>query len=369
MHKKYLLLAATVVASLSAMSDGQPANAQSRRLLPPPPDVRMSLPTRQAPAPARTTKTKSKAGAKIVTVATAGPYVIKDGQNSCRFVDYVDLKPGVEARPLTMTLTNNGFSWFRVMLSNQVIATEKNMGGRSDATFNMLGTLPGGISQMIVTGGGRAGSSLSWRITTPGLIPHIDKVNPDECVTGDTVAIQGSQFSLVTDDNQAQFNKAAGTVLTTTAKEMKVKVPENADAGKNKVKVVVDGTESNEIEIIVRKMPELTSTNLQGCPPGYPITIFGKNFSKDGRDQVVYIGDTTAEVTSSSETQITIIAPNFPAITPDAIPGPGHTARDIRVKVGKIMSKNSMPVVIGPQMFQDPGFAGGPDVPTLNPGF
>jgi IPT/TIG domain len=293
------------------------------------------------------------------TVVGSGTCVSAN-EKAQRFVSYLELKDGMDKAPLTMHLTNGGFSWFRILVANQVVATEKSMSGKHEANLDLTGVIQGGTNQLVVQAAGQPGAKLEWSVTAPA-VAKIDKVDPDEVLLGEEIKIKGKNFSTNTSVDTIIFNGGKkGQVTRAKTTELTAKVPNDAEVGENKVSVKVNGVESNKVSIKLRGIPELSGSNLQGVPPGQNLTIFGKNFSKDLSENQVYFGDTPASVVAGSTTQLTVVVPFIPQHV-------GHTPSDIRVQVGKIMSKNTTPVQVGPQMYSDPGTAIGPDTPTFSP--
>lgn len=348
-----LLLNGTCINPALAKSASRPA------LPPPPPVVEMRFqPEVIRPMPPVPAATPAK---DVLVLGSGGPYTSRNMRIQ-RFTDYVDVK--ASGAPIMMTITNNGFSWFRITIANQMIATEKTLAGKREATINLTDTIQSGSSQIAVEGAGYVGATLSWKVTTKTQA-KLTSVTPDEAIVGDTVKLKGERFSTSTSEDKVYFNSAAGQVISATATEIKVKIPTNATLGDNNVYVKVTGVDTNKIKMKIRGIPEVSGTNIQGVPPGQQVIIFGKNFSSKLGENKVYFGDTPAEVVAGTESQLTVIAPTPPYHA-------GHTPSAVRVEVGKIKSKNSVNVQIGPQMFADPSMnPGGPgyDVPSLPVGF
>jgi hypothetical protein len=303
--------------------------------------------------------------AKPTVISESGPIISKSNKLQ-RLVSYVDLKRDYKDAPMTLVLSNGsdkapGFKWFKVMLANRVIATEKNFSDNV-AKIDMTGILLPGSTQLVLEGAGWAGARFSWKLVTSIQPVTLTSANPDEVVVGEPTTLSGSNFSTSPTENIVAFNKKTARVTGATSGELKVVVPTDADAGENKVNVTVGTVKSKDIKVKVRKVPELSSTSLQGVAPGEYISIFGKNFSKDASEVKVFFGDTQAQIIEADEDRVLVAAP-FPAY------GAGHVPSPVSVQIGKVKSKNTLPVQIGPQMFQDPGFRGGSDTPVLPAGF
>jgi hypothetical protein len=276
-----------------------------------------------------------------------------------RFVSYVELKPGMDAAPLTLHLSNHGFSWFRLMIANRVVATEKSLGHAQEGDLDLSGMVQTGTNQFVIQAGGAPGAKIEWSVTTPAMA-KIERVDPDELLVGEELKIKGKNFNAATSKNEVIFNGGKkGQVKKAKSTELTVKVPSDAEIGDNKVSVKVNGIESNKVKVKLRGIPELSGTSLQGVPPGQTIVLFGKNFSKDVGENQVFFGETPAQVVSGTDKQLVIVVPFVQYHE-------GHTPSQIRVQVGKVMSKNTVGVQVGPQMYSDPAVNGG-DVPADTP--
>src|SRR6185437_1422936 len=190
-----------------------------------------------------------------------------------RFVSYLEIKPGMDTAPLTMHIKNEGFAWFRLLIANQVVATEKSLKNKAEGELDLTGNVQAGTNQLVVQAGGPIGAKLEWRVTTPA-VAKVDKVSPDELVLGDEFKIKGKNFNKETGKNQVLINNKTAQVTKASANELTAKVPTDAPVGDDKLSVKVNGVESNKVKIKVRGIPELSGANLQGVPPGQSLTIY-----------------------------------------------------------------------------------------------
>jgi hypothetical protein len=335
---------------------------KGKMVIPPPP--KETLPGHNIPSLGKVVETKPEvvtpaSESNVVTLGSAS-YVSKNDRVQ-RFVDYVDVKSGMETAPLTLAITNDGFKWWRLLIANQVVATEKSLSGKASGTIDLTGIVQPGTNQLVVQAGGVPGSRLEWKVTTPASA-KLDKIDPQEALVGDTVKISGKGFSPKPANDEVTFNKKKGVVLKATTTSMDVQVPKNADMDDNVVAANIKGLKTNTLRIKIRAIPELTGSNLQGVPPGQQLIIFGKNFSKNTGENQVFFGDTQASVVSGDTTQLVVVVPNLPYTV-------GHLPSEIRVQIGKFTSKNSISVQVGPQMYTEPGLdTSGKDVPVYVPG-
>lgn len=358
-----VLLANTAAMAADTATTATKTAAAKRKVILPPPPPDASIVTRKKRVrvmPADTQATVS-ATDEIVTVGTAGPYTARDNKVQ-RFTDYLDVKAGQNSAPLTMSIENNGFSWFRMFISNELIATEKDLRGGS-GTIDLSGVAQTGNNQIVIQAGGSPGAQISWKVTTKAAA-KLDSAEPDEALVGDEIKLKGQRFSTVASENKVFFNNKTGEVKSATAKEIKVKIPKDVEIGDNKVSVKVGGQTTNSLKMKIRGIPEITSSNLQGVAPGQTIIIYGKNFSKDMKENKVYFGDTPAEIVSGGIDNLTVIAPYGTPVVETLT-----TPLNVKVQVGKIASKNTIPIQLGPKMFHDPGVYAGPDTPVLPTGF
>lgn len=326
--------------------------------IPPPPSVTVpgNVPwTPQTVTPASAIAPAS-ADAGLVTVGEGGPYSAKD-EKVQRFADYAELKKGMESAELTFTLHNNGFKWFRVLIANQVVATEKSQGKDGSVKVDVTGIIQPGSNQVVIQAGGARGASIDWKVTTVATA-KLERVDPDDVLVGETVAIKGQNFALNPKGNEVKFGSKAGKVLQAKATELKVVVPTDAAPGDNEVIAKVNGVKTNTIKVKVRGVPSVSGTNLQGVPPGQVVTVFGKNFSKNLGENRVFFDNTTAEIVSGDTSQLVVVVPAIPFRE-------GHYPSQVRVQVGKVMSKTSAQVQVGPQMFTEPGTEVGRDIPEF----
>lgn len=82
-----------------------------------------------------------------------------------------------------------------------------------------------------------------------------------------------------------------------------------------------------------QKPPELSSISMLSAPPGTEVTITGKNFAKNPKDNKVLFGEVAANVLSGSAESLTVVIPemDYPQL-----------GVSITVQVGKIKSKSEL---------------------------
>lgn len=370
MKRNLILLSVTLlVAQQGAMADaitGGAINIKGKKtVVPPPPKEAMpgnkTMIIPAMPGTVRPTASQIVApdtgDAQLVTVGEGGPYTASANGQAQRFADYLELKKDLEVAKLTLSIENKGFKWFRLLIANQVVATERSLDRSGVGKLDISGIVQPGSNQVVVQAGGAAGSQISWKVTTVATA-KLDRIDPDEAIVGDTVSLKGTHFALNPSSNEVTIGGSAkAKVASAKATELKIEIPQNAQPGdKVPVTAKVNGVKTNTITFKLRGIPQVTGTNLQGVPPGQNLTVFGKNFSKNLGENRVFFDNTPAEIQSGSTTELQVIVPFIPYRE-------GHYPSQVKVQVGKVMSKTSVGVQVGPQMYADPGFEAGRDVP------
>jgi hypothetical protein len=366
MKRNLVLLAFTLIITQAAAhadtADGI-INIKGRKIPPPPKEAlpgntTMIVPT-GTPARARATEivAPNDADAQLVTVGEGGPYTAKNDRVQ-RFADYLDLKKEMESAKLTLSIKNEGFKWFRVLIANQVVATERSIDRSGQGKLDISGMIQSGQNQVVIQAGGSPGAKIEWKVTTVATA-KLDRVDPDEALIGETVAVKGHHFALNPGSNEVMIGNAKGQIAAAKATELKVKIPENTEPGDVDVTAKVNGIKTNTIKMKVRGIPQVSGASLQGVPPGQTIVVYGKNFSKNIGENRVFFDESPAEIVSGSTTELMVVVPFIPYRE-------GHNASQVKVQVGKVMSKTSAAVTVGPQMFNDPS-NDRPDTPGFVP--
>lgn len=356
--------------------------AKPAGLVPPPPAIPMAIPrTGIRPAASATgvpVTLPPTDQTRILVVGTGGPFSLQGRGGNEQFTGTFSWRPDTPTDPLKLEVTANltdrtapRWNYIRVSIGNRLLATEKNFKkdiSRDVFTLDLTGTVDTGVNQIVITGAGERGATAKWTLSSI-LNAKVISVDPDEVLVGDRVTIKGQNFP--TDPSKILVNLGKSKqvpVKTATASELKFDVPKNLDPDEYQVTVSINNKKCpGSAKLIVRGIPRLTSTNLTGCPPGYPIVIFGKNFSKKLAENQVTVGPVAAEVQAGTTEQLTIICPSQGSNFYDG----GHAPMafqnylQIKLKVGKIECKDSLPVTIGNSVWQDPGLLGGKEVPEV----
>lgn len=334
------------------------AKTARKGVVPPPPketlpgNTTMIVPTKSQPVAVETVQSAADTG--LLTIGEGGPYTAKQDKVQ-RFADYIELKKDYASAPLSLVIHNNGFKWFRLLIANQIVATEKSQERDGTVRMDVSGIIQPGSNQVVIQAGGRPGATIDWKVTSLAQA-KLERVDPDEAVVGETVMVKGQRFATSPSGNQIMFGNKTGRVISSKATEMKVVIPQDTEPGDVDVTAKVNGTKTNSIKMKVRGIPQVTGTNLQGCPPGQTIIVYGKNFSKNLGENRVFFDSTPAQIMGGNQTQLTVIVP-FTQYRE------GHFPSQVKVQVGKVMSPSSAAVTVGPQMWTDPGVETGRDIP------
>lgn len=252
-----------------------------------------------------------RAQTEVVTIDQSAPLVAKS-QAAQQFADYINIKPGQEWLPLTLTFYNGseknpGFTWLRVSIGGRPAYTEKDFRGGKTFSDDLTRDLGSGATQVVVQAGGPVGATLQWALTTPK--PILTKAKPDKTPTGQSITLEGSNFSPTPALNVVTMEGKPVAVVSATTTSLEVKVPDDAKVGKNEVLVTVVGMKTDPVTVTVQPKPEVTGVSMISAPPGQPLVISGKNFSSKPQDNKVVIGDYAADITAASPTSLTVTIP------------------------------------------------------------
>jgi hypothetical protein len=342
--KRNLLLVASAVAMLatSAQAADNSHVPTSRRIPPIPASGRFQVPPPAVTPASAKPAAAQPAAANIIKVAESKPYVSK-GDTVQSFVDYINLKPGQEKLPLTLTFNNLNFQSASCTIAGYPVLNRQKL-TNSPLVINMTGNLGSGSSQILINAIGPKDSTLSWVITTPK--PTVKAAKPLEVGPGDTVTISGTNFCPTAQYDVVNFAKKKAEVTGATADALQVTVPDGLEGGKQKVDVIIIGQKAGSVEITIKAQPELSSVSLSSAPPGQEITLSGKNFSKTLSENKVTIGGANAEVISGDTTSLTVTIPT--ALDLDSNPAYGVP---IFVQVGKLKSKEDVTIDISQRVY------------------
>lgn len=259
------------------------------------------------------TTTAKKTKDEPVPIQDSGDkkYVCTKPKSWQQFDGYISLKPGQEALPLTMTVTNTNYTGINIFLNGQKLATDKDFKSNT-LRMQMTGALAGGDNKFTVQAFGPAGANLVWKLTT--LKPVITGIKPASGSGDDDITISGRNFSKVASANAVFVGQKQGTVKaagSTSGKEILFNLPPGVPSGKVNVTVSICGVLSKPVEFTIKGAPEVNSVDLISGPPGQTMTISGKGFSTTASENIVTIGGIPAQVVSCSKSSITITIPEM----------------------------------------------------------
>ncbi len=361
------------------VASGPGAPRANNSLVPPPPAIPMSLPRSRSTGKAISFPTLPSVDAsRTVVVGSGGPFNLQGRGANEQFAAAFSWKPDSPTDPLKLEVTANltdrlspRWNYIRVSIGNRLLATEKNFKrdvSKDVFTLDLTGTVDSGVNQIVIQGAGERGATAKWTLSSI-LNAKVLSVDPDEVLVGDRVTIKGQNFP--TDATKILVNIGKNKQVpakTATTTEVKFDVPKNIEPDEYPITVSISNKKvPGQAKLIVRGIPRLRSTNLTGCPPGYPIVIFGQNFSKKLGENQITVGQVQAQVQSGSTTELTILCPSEGSNFYDGghAPMEFQTYLPIKLKVGKIECKDSLPITVGNSVWQDPGLLGGKDVPEV----
>jgi hypothetical protein len=210
--------------------------------------------------------------------------------------------------------------------------------GGKVATIDVSGELGPEYNQMLVSGQGPVGATLSWLIATPRI--HISDVHPKEVVQGEQVIITGNNLCSDPSVYKVTFNGVAGTVTNATSSQITVTVP-SLPAGSCNIQVADFSQTVAAPPIYIKAVPIITGMSIMAGPPGSAFTIYGKGFSADPNEDKVFVSGVQAEVYSASPTQINTCIPTMDYPRPTSV----------RVQVGNGPESNAWRLLLYNQLY------------------
>ncbi len=139
----------------------------------------------------------------------------------------------------------------------------------------------------------------------------VSQVWPARGAAGDTVSISGTGFSTTPASNTVKFNGTTATVTAATARLLTVKVPAGATTGTVSVTAPSGGPVSSAQTFTVggSLAPQITSVSTALSSAGSTVTISGSNFLTSSAGESVRVGQSLAEITSSTASSIQFKVP------------------------------------------------------------
>jgi len=290
----------------STMTLVQPAYATypgARGMYPPPAAVPVSS--------KKVVKTPAAATKEEPIVLQSSKPIISNAAQWQKWDDYINIKPGQEHIPLTLTFDNSGgflrFQDLRMRLAGRPLASMKDFKGASTLSLNLTEAIGVGDSLLTIQGYGPAGARLSWKLTTPK--PSVTAVKPDPLSISEKVIVQGKNFSDRVAADRVTIGGKSVTVTSAKKDQLELKLGSDVPGGKQDLVVWVGNYRCNPIKVTVKSAPEVSSVNFVSTAPGQPITVYGKGFSTTASENEVLIGGLSAPITSVSGDSISCTVP------------------------------------------------------------
>jgi len=153
---------------------------------------------------------------------------------------------------------------------------------------------------------------LNWSYSTPSTAstitaPAISHVSANYGAYYATIALTGTNFGASEGSSRVTFNGVPATATVWSNTGITVTVPYRATTGN--LVVTVGGQSSNGIAFTVEPIPSVSGMSPAGGPPGTLVTISGQNLV-DGEGQgLVWFGNVSLPILSSSSTSLQIKVP------------------------------------------------------------
>jgi hypothetical protein len=131
--------------------------------------------------------------------------------------------------------------------------------------------------------------------------------SPSSGKVGDTVTIQGTNFSTTAADNTVMFNGVTATVDSSTATSIVTTVPPGATTGH--ISVTANGKTGTSVGSF-RVQPVLTEFLPASGIVGTAVTLSGTGFDSNAANDTVLFNGTAAVITSATSTTIVTAVPS-----------------------------------------------------------
>lgn len=283
-----------------------------------------------------TTKTTTKAPAKPIVIDQSAKDFVSQGPKWQNFSDYIDLKTGQEALPMTLTV-NNGtqgttpFRAIRATLGGKQLFSENSFKGKT-LQLDLSGALSSGSTQIVFTGWGNAGSSFNWQLTSSSR-PDITGLSAAKASPGDKIKANGKNLPTDLKQYAIKVDGTDATVKSATGQAVEFVIPDKLKSGKNKpVEIKVSGVKAKPFTITIAVKPELKGFNYVAVSGNQILTISGTNFGTDASDVKVTFNGTAGTIQSVSDNTINVVTPEFGA-------SPGTV--EVKVSVGGLDADKS----------------------------
>lgn len=139
------------------------------------------------------------------------------------------------------------------------------------------------------------------QINNPGANLSITEIAPDYGKADTEVTIKGTGFSALKEENTVKLGDVSLDIVSASATELKVTIPENGTH--NRISVAVLGNTA-ESTATFHYEPLVAGVDKESAKVGDEITLTGEHFDTDPQLLEVKVGDKMMEITSATLTEI-----------------------------------------------------------------
>ena len=139
--------------------------------------------------------------------------------------------------------------------------------------------------------------------------PQITGLSVTSGMAGQSITINGNNFSTNINDNVVKFNGTQATVTGATGNTLTVVIPAGATTGPVSVTTPAATTATGYNFAILNGIPGITGFSTNTGVVGQAITINGNNFSTNAGDNTVKFNGVNATVTGSTSTTLNVTVP------------------------------------------------------------
>ncbi len=139
------------------------------------------------------------------------------------------------------------------------------------------------------------------QINNPGSNLTITEIAPDYGKAGTEVTIKGTGFSALKEENEVKLGEISLEVISASATELKVTMPDNGTHNRISVSVLGNTAESTTK---FHYEPIVAGVDKESVKVGDEVTLTGKHFDTDPQLLEVKVGDNVMEIASATLTEI-----------------------------------------------------------------
>lgn len=282
-------------------------------------DVKTGAGKATTDAKAGDTTGKKKKKTKEVEIVKTRVFESTNAKSWQTFPSYIELKPGQETLPLTLTVDNGPdegtpMGAIRADLAGRRLFTEKNFAGKKTLKVDMTNALAPGPTQIVFSAFGAKGAKFSWKITS-NASPTITKIVDESLTPGETARASGTLLPSETNLYTVKVGGSASSVVSVKEnKTVEFKIPRELkpnDKGEVSIEFTISGQKIKPLTAKVVQPPEISSFSHVSVSAGTSFVISGKNFGTKKEKVRVTFNGTNGEVLSLSDTSITVMPPDI----------------------------------------------------------